>query len=423
MNQKKNDKNDVLKQVALFRFSLIAPLVNNCHAQKSNEDFFRSVASRKYILPLGKETTFAPTTIKHWYIQYLKKGFDGLIPKCRTDIGTSRAMPIKAIDKIYELKASLPHITGKAIYKKLVEDGILNYKDVSISSLYRFLKSNQLKHLPTVERRAFEMEFANDCWQCDTSHGPVINIEGKKQQTYLIQIIDDSSRVIVGNQFFLNDNSLNLQFVLKQAIKTYGIPKKIFVDNGTPYKNIQFQAICATIGSILIHSKPYSPESKGKIERSFRTIKDNFINCTNWDTFVSLIDLNNKYWHYINTEYNNNHHSAINTTPRMRFNQDHEKFKFVFSNEVLDEMFLHTITRKVATDSTIQLFNGLFEVPQKYIKQNITIKYSPDDLNIAYIYCLDKKSDIIYPLRKVDNSKVKRNSINYYAIADGGETI
>ena len=100
--------------------------------------------------------------------------------------------------------------------------------------------------------------------------GPTITIDSKKVQTYLIQIIDDSSRLIVGNQFFLNDNALNFQLVLKQAIKTYGIPKKVFVDNGTPYKNLQFQIICATIGTILIHAKPYSPQEKRQNRTKFQ---------------------------------------------------------------------------------------------------------------------------------------------------------
>lgn len=93
-----------------------------------------------------------------------------------------------------------------------------------------------------------------DYRQADTSHGPVISIGGKKTHTYLIQIIDDASRLIVGCEFFLNDNAINFQSVFKQAIKTYGIPKKIFVDNGTPYKNLQFQTICACLGTVLIHA-------------------------------------------------------------------------------------------------------------------------------------------------------------------------
>ena len=54
--------------------------------------------------------------------------------------------------------------------------------------------------------------------------------------------------------------------LLKDAIKPYGIPKRIFVDNGKPYKNMQLKSICASMGIALIHAKPYSPESKAKIE-------------------------------------------------------------------------------------------------------------------------------------------------------------
>lgn len=264
---KKNDSNkkeDLIQQLALFKFSVISPVVNKTHEFKSDMAFFRNAALKQYTLPNGKISTFSHLTIKNWYINYCKNGLQALVPKGRSDFGSSRALPIDAHKRIFELKSQYPHITGKAIYKKLIEEGVINSKDASISSIYRFLRSNELRHIPTVERKAFEMEHANDCWQCDTSHGPVITIDGKKVQTYLIQIIDDASRLLVGHQFFLNDNSFNLQIVLKQAVKTYGIPKKIFVDNGKPYQNLQFKIICANLGSALIYAKPYSPQSKRK---------------------------------------------------------------------------------------------------------------------------------------------------------------
>lgn len=264
MPNNNSKKDELLQQLALFKFSIISPLVNNCHDFKSDMEFFRNAALKKYTLPNGKVSTFSHLTIKSWYINYCKSGFDALVPKGRSDFGSSRALPIEAHKRIFELKSEYPHITGKAIYKKIIEEGIINAKDASIASVYRFLKSNELKNIPTIERKAFEMEHANDCWQCDTSHGPFITINGKKVQTYLIQIIDDASRLIVGHQFFLNDNSYNLQTVLKQAVKTYGIPRKIFVDNGKPYQNLQFRVICANLGSVLIYAKPYSPQSKRK---------------------------------------------------------------------------------------------------------------------------------------------------------------
>lgn len=151
----------------------------------------------------------------------------------------------------------------------------------------------------------------------------------------------------------------------------------------------------------------------GKIERSFRTVKDNFINCTDWNMFTSLEDLNEKYYNYVNSEYNNHFHSSIENTPRKRFMQDYHSLKFIPTGELLDEHFLHSFERKVATDSTIQLSCKIFEVPSKYMKQRITVKYDPHNLQIAYIYENGKKVETIYPVKKVDNSKVKRKSISY----------
>jgi len=418
MNDHETDSAQMKKQIGLFKFSLIAPVVNNCYAFRSKMEYFRDVASKEYILPNGKTATFAEGTVKAWYTDYISGGFDALIPKFRDDIGVSRSINESTQKEIIALKEQFPHITGKLLYQKLVEQGKLNITDVSISSFYRFLKANELRttHLNTHERKAYEMEFANDCWQCDTSHGPIINMNGKKFQTYLIMIIDDASRQIVGQQFFLNDNALNVQFVLKQAVTIYGVPKKIFVDNGVPYKNLQLQIICANLGSILIHSKPYSPESKGKIERSFRTVKDNWINGINWNKYNSLEQLNTDFEKYINENYNNNIHSSIETTPRLRFKQDYSKLKFLPKDDI-NIIFLHSIKKKVYNDATIKLHCKLFEVPQKYIRQDVNIRYSPDDLDVAYIFDYQGKLvETIYPVRKTDNSKVKRNVIDYSGI-------
>lgn len=151
----------------------------------------------------------------------------------------------------------------------------------------------------------------------------------------------------------------------------------------------------------------------GKIERSFRTVKDNFINCVDWNSFTSLEDLNERYYNYVNSEYNNHYHSSIEDTPRNRFMKDYNLLRFVPSNEVLDEYFLYSFERKVSTDSTVQLFGKSYEVPSKYMKQRIMIKIDPHHIDKAYIYEDGKNIETIYPVKKVDNSKMKRKSISY----------
>ena len=93
--------------------------------------------------------------------------------------------------------------------------------------------------------------------------------------------------------------------------------------------------------------------------------------------------------------------------------KDYSLLKFISTDEVLDEYFLHSFQRKVSMDSTVQLLSKTFEVPSVYMKQRIDIRFNPRDLSKAYIYENGKKLETIYPVKKVENSKIKRNSISY----------
>lgn len=409
------------REIALFRFSLIAPLVNETYGTASKNEFYRLMASKEHILPSGAAVRLSSDTIKKWYLGYKNGGFDTLIPKSRSDAGKPRNIDSNAIKKILELKESLPYITGTLIYHKLVEEGYIKSSRASLATVLRYIRENNLKRsqLTPVDRRAYEMEFSNDCWQADTSHGPVITVNGQKRKTYLITFIDDASRLILHGEFFFQDNSVSMQTVFKKAIFKYGVPKRIFVDNGGTYKNDQLRLICASLGIILIHTRAYAPESKGKIERVFRTIKDNWMNGINWNEYSSLEALNVDFNRYLNEKYSNSIHSSLSITPRDRFIQDMSRIKFL-SPEEIDVHFLHRVSRRVNNDATISLNSLHFEVPAKYMGQKINIRYSPITLDTAFIFDKDNKlSETIYPLKRVDNSKIKRNVIDYSKMTGG----
>lgn len=418
-------KDEEKRELALFRFSLIAPLVNETYDAISKNQFFRDVAFKEHILPNGSRVKLSSGTIKKWFLNYKNGGFDALIPKTRTDIGKPRTIDSNAMAKIHELKECFPYITGTLVYQKLIEEGYIKASKASLATVLRYIRENNLKRnqLVPLDRRAYEMEFANDCWQSDTSHGPIIKINGQKRHTFLITFIDDASRLILHGEFFFQDNAVNMQTVFKKAISKYGIPKNIFVDNGKTYKNDQLRLICASLGISLIHTKAYSPQSKGKIERSFRTIKDNWMNGINWNDYASLEVLNIDFIKYLNEKYTNSIHSSLGEAPRNRYLKDSERIKFI-SPEDLDNHFLHRVSRKVSNDATISLNCMQFEVPAKYIGQKINIRYSPIDLDKAYIFNRDNKiSDTIYPLKKVDNSKIKRNVIDYSKMNGGNNDV
>ena len=226
--------NKELQEIALFRFSLIAAIVNETYEAYSKMEYFRNMAAKTHTHPNGSKVKYSSGTIKSWYLNYNKRGIDGLIPKKRSDAGLPRTFSEAAVNKIHDIKENFPYITTKMVYQKLVEDGYIKASEVSLSSVYRYIRDNNLKRnqLDPNERKAYEMENSNDCWQADTSYFAKIIVDGRKVQTYLISILDDKSRLIVHSEVFLNDNGVNVQHVFKKAIKKYGVPKKLFVDNG-----------------------------------------------------------------------------------------------------------------------------------------------------------------------------------------------
>ncbi len=213
-------ENQESQKLALFKFSLVAPLVNNTYQAASKAQYFRDVAANAHALPNGKMVRFSSGTIKKWFLLYTNDGFDALIPKKRSDAGIPRALDENAIQKIYDIKEQFPYITGKLVYQKLLEEGCIKKTKTSMSSVFRYLRENNLKrsNVSPVERKAFEMEYANDCWQGDSSFGPVIKVDGLKRQTYLILLIDDASRIITHAEFFFNDNAVNMQATFKKGI-------------------------------------------------------------------------------------------------------------------------------------------------------------------------------------------------------------
>lgn len=416
MEQKQRDA--INNEIALFRYGLIAPVVTNTFEEASKSEYFKKVASKKYIVN-GHEEQYSWQTIKWWYLKYLKDGYNALINKTRNDCHSSRKLKDETINRIKELKKEFPHISGTLIYNKLCEEGFINPNDICLGTVLKFIRDNKIifNETENIDRRAFVMENANDCWQADTSHGPYLTINGKKTLTYLIAIIDDASRLIVGARFYYNDNSYNLQDIFKSAIKKYGVPKKLFVDNGSTYKNDQFNIICANLGLVLIHARPYSGASKGKVERFFHTMKETWMRGLNWNDIKSIDELNNLLDEFITT-YNNSNHSSLknenneNISPNTRWFKDCNKIKKL-DNNFIDIAFLHTAYPTIRSDAIAYIKSHEFEVDMKYIGKKITVKYNPFDFSTAWIYDSGKLIEDIHLVNKVDNSKVKRKNTLY----------
>src|SRR5208337_1284398 len=173
-----------------------------------------------------------------------------------------------------------PEIPLKVLYERWTVSG---QQLPSLRTLYRFLRSKgydaaslRRGRLQTGPTKAFEAPFVNDLWMTDFSPGPKLNIDGKVLTTQLCLILDDHSRLIAHGAYYPKADSYAFHQTLKQAVQRRGIPYKLYTDQGGPFTNKHTQIICANLGIRLLHAKPYSAWSKGKIERCFYTVQQGF---------------------------------------------------------------------------------------------------------------------------------------------------
>ena len=372
MNNNKN-KNEM----ALFRFSIIAPLINGTHESSSINEYAELASQKKYEFQ-GEWNMYSKSTIKRWYYNYKKDGYEGLITPTRRDYREPRALSDDAMREIKHLVAGYPKMTATAIYARIVKEGVIRQQDVSLKTVQRYVKSLKVA-IPQNdrERRRFSCAAPNDMWQSDTSSGPYILIDGKKYRTYLIMFIDDYSRLITGYGFYLNDNAINMQLTFKRAVKVYGIPKILYVDNGGAYINQQTKIICARLGVIHKNTRAYDPESKGKIERCFRTIKSQWMNAENWNNFKSIGDVEESFGKYV-IRYNNTIHGSTGKRPNDAFHE-YESIKRIGGEEI-EEMFRHELKRTADATRCISIERRLYEVPRECIGVECTYRFNPQNL-------------------------------------------
>lgn len=135
----------------------------------------------------------------------------------------------------------------------LVTPGVV----LSPSTVYRFLHSHGLMKSPEAlpeDRRRFEAELPNDIWQSDSMHGPELKVDGRNTKTYLFAFLDDHSRLVAHAEFYLREGLEAYRDAFRQALLKRGLPRKLYVDNGSCFRSKQLEFITASLGIALIHS-------------------------------------------------------------------------------------------------------------------------------------------------------------------------
>jgi transposase InsO family protein len=398
---------DTREKIALKRFQIISPVL--AEPARAQNDYFRQQAKLEQAFPRYGLRKLSVSTLKTWLRKYRRHGFEALKPKVRSDGGRPRRLEETLLKAIEVQAKAYPHYSVQKLYETLQELQLLGDPPVHYNTILRLIKMNGWLPVQkrTDVRKAFEVDQVNELWIGDFLHGPQVRTGNRSHKAILCALIDDHSRIVVGHAFSASETISALTLVLKEAFLAYGIPKRLYLDNGPAFSSDLLAKSCALAGVSLIHSKPYDSPSRGKVERFFRTVRERFL--AGVQEGLTLAELNQAFWLWLQVDYHHKLHSGLGESPLDRYQSAVARIEIRrLAQAELDEIFLVRHERVVNNDATISFKGALYEVPAAYIRQKIELRHPVDDPQELFLYDNGIRVGRVKLLDKRENARTFR---------------
>jgi transposase InsO family protein len=376
------------QRVALFRYQLICPALDPGLSTRQRGRIVRGIAAGMHEHPTAGPVRYSRDSLDRWIRRYRADGFDALLPSARQP--GPRTEP-EVLDLAAALKAENPARTAAQVARILSAS---TGWSPSESTLLRLFHRRELKGPAAGEQSEvfgrFEAAAANERWAGDALHGP--RIGGRK--TFLFAFIDDHSRLVTGYRFGFTEDTVRLSAALEKALTARGVPQTLYVDNGSAYVDAWLLRACGKLGVRLVHATPHRPQGKGKIERFFRTVREQFlveitqaaadqITAAVAGPAAALAELNRLFTAWVETVYHRTVHSETGQTPLDRWDgfwATAGHLPALPSGHDLAEAFKWSEHRTVTKTATVSLHGNAYQVEPALVGRRVELVFSPFDL-------------------------------------------
>lgn len=377
-------QDDRQMDLALWRYGIISPLLHRDANDVQLCEMLTVVAQNNYIHPHdGRCVTISDEAIRKWLYRFNHGGLNALCDKQRSDKG-SRDVPASIADAMFELRREHPRWTLALLLQKLVTGKLWDETRPSRSTLYRFARDNNLMrdpHLIAIEPvRPFEFDKFGQMWTADFMHGPKLYADKKKRKSYLHVIIDDCTRYVVSGRFYPSESTQSLIVELMTAVRRHGIAQRLYTDNGSAYNSRHLKIVCANLSMAQPHTPVRRPQGRSKVERFFRTVREQFLARQNYKTFDAI---NTALIQYLN-DYHHRIHSTLECSPMQKRLSGDSVCRQVPEVADIESLFRLKRRCRVYNDQTIRLHKKAFEVPGCLPGSRISVYYMPWDLGRVY---------------------------------------
>jgi len=367
--------------MGLFRYELICDALDPQLSSRQRGKLVRELADREHPGPFGEPVRVSRQTIDRWIRWWRRGGFEALVP---VPARVSARTPAEVLEVAVALKREKPDRSAAQIVRILrAQSGWAPSERTLQRHFDRLELDREIQVGPPQVFGRFEADRCNEIWVGDVLHGPVIRDGTTGRKTYLFAFLDDRSRAVMGARFGFAEDTVRLAAALRPALASRGVPESIYVDNGSSFVDSWLLRACAVLGIKLTHSRPGKPEGRGKIERFFRTVRDQFlVEITEQVAaeITSLAELNRLFTAWVEGVYHRNVHSETGMPPLQRWASGISDPLPRPTPAQLREAFLWSEWRTVTKNAVVSLHNNRYQVDELLVGRKVELVFDPFDL-------------------------------------------
>jgi putative transposase len=407
---------DHAEAVALFRSEVIGALVRR---QLDRGELRAALVeiSQQRLRPPGSEHTrsFSVPTLERWYYRYRRGGLTALRPRSRSDRGRARELTDEQRALLCDIRSEHPSASVPLILRTLVADGRLQKEAVSEPTVRRLFAERGLDRVPLRDgaspktRLRWQADRPGALYHADVCYGPPVVVDGVSRPVRIHALLDDASRFIVAIEAHHTEMEVDMLGPLVRALRRYGAPDGLYLDNGATYRGQVLRIACERLGITLLHARPYDAEARGKMERFWRTLREGCLDYLG--SLSSLHDVQVRILAFIDQHYHLAPHAALmGRSPGIVW-AEAEANRPV--DHITEEQLRTALTvrerRRVRRDTTVSIGGSQWELSQGFLAGRIvtvarSLLHPADPPWVEH----DDKRLVLYPVDPVANARRKR---------------
>ncbi len=354
------------EEVALFRAQVLGPVLNRELQRGELLAELRKLAKLRFRPPSSDSTrTFSVPTLLRWRRRYLAQGLVGLRPDSRRQ-GDALTLSDEERGLLLEIRRQHPSVPANVILDTLEGDGRIEGGRVSAQTVRRLYRRQGLSRRARAidgGRRRWEAGFVGDLWHADVCHGKTLDVDGKRTPVRIHALLDDASRYIVALRVFAHEREVAMLELLLEAIRLFGAPRRLYLDNGSTYTGEALETACGRVGIALSHAAPYDAPARGKMERFWRTLRQGCLD--HLGAQPSLHAVNIRLLAFVSERYHKGAHAGLlGRAPAKLWAE--RKLVVRSEDELIDAMTVRQ-TRRVRTDCTVTVGNLDWELKESFL--------------------------------------------------------